>query len=116
MDTIATDYLATWNAQGEERNSLLHKHFADHATYTDPMAVAAGTAELDAVIGAVQQQFPGMTFTQIGDVDGHHQQLRFQWGLGPAGEEPIVIGFDVIVLDDDGRIADVRGFLDKVPA
>jgi hypothetical protein len=27
-----------------------------------------------------------------------------------------VIGFDVVVLDGDGKIASVHGFLDKVPA
>lgn len=116
MDTIVTDYLATWNATSDERKALLGKHFADDVSYTDPLAAATSAAELDAVIGAVQEQFAGMTFTQVGDVDAHHQQLRFQWGLGPAGEEPIVIGFDVVVLNDANRITDVRGFLDKVPA
>lgn len=116
MNTIVTDYLATWNATGDERKALLGKHFADDVTYTDPLAATSNAAELDAVIGAVQGQFAGMTFTQVGDVDAHHQQVRFQWGLGPAGEEPIVIGFDVVVLDEADRIVDVRGFLDKVPA
>ncbi|MGH8862139.1 MAG: nuclear transport factor 2 family protein, partial [Jatrophihabitantaceae bacterium] len=41
---------------------------------------------------------------------------RFAWGLGPAGAEPIVEGFDVVVLDGDDRIATVLGFLDKVPS
>ena len=27
-----------------------------------------------------------------------------------------MIGFDVVVLSEDGRIASVHGFLDKVPA
>lgn len=116
MDTIVTDYLATWNATGDERRSLLAKYFTEDVRYTDPLATASGTAELDAVIGAVQGQFEGMTFTRVGDVDAHHRQVRFQWGLGPAGEEPIVIGFDVMVLNDANRIVDVRGFLDKVPA
>ncbi|MFC6707155.1 nuclear transport factor 2 family protein [Flexivirga alba] len=115
MDTIVTDYLATWNATGDERKALLGKHFAEDVTYTDPLAAASSAAELDAVIGAVQQQFAGMTFTSVGEPDAHHQQLRFQWGLGPVGAEPIVIGFDVVVLDEANRIADVRGFLDKVP-
>lgn len=116
MHTIVTDYLATWNATGDERKALLGKYFAADVTYTDPLAAASSAAELDAVIGAVQGQFAGMTFTQVGEADAHHQQVRFQWGLGPAGEEPLVIGFDVVVLDDAGRIVDVRGFLDKVPA
>jgi hypothetical protein len=48
-------------------------------------------------------------------VDGHHEQARFSWHLGPAGAaEPVVVGFDVAVLDGD-RIGSVYGFLDKVP-
>lgn len=61
-------------------------------------------------------QFPGLVFTLVGEVDGHHQQLRFRWGLGPAGGEPVVIGSDVVVVDRQGRLQDVRGFLDLVPA
>lgn len=52
----------------------------------------------------------------MGTVDGHHQQARFQWGLGPLGDEPVVIGFDVATFEADGRLLDVFGFLDKVPS
>jgi hypothetical protein len=55
-------------------------------------------------------------FTPAGPVDAHHQQARFTWGLGPEGAEPVVIGFDVAVTGEDGRITSVHGFLDKVPA
>jgi hypothetical protein len=55
-------------------------------------------------------------FTLGGPADAHHNQARFTWHLGPAGGEPVVIGFDVVVLSEDGRIASVHGFLDKVPA
>ncbi len=49
-------------------------------------------------------------------MDAHHRQARFNWGLGPEGAEPVVIGFDVAVTGEDGRIVAVLGFLDKVPA
>jgi hypothetical protein len=63
----------------------------------------------------VQQQFPDFVFTLGGAVDAHHEQARFSWHLGPAGAaEPVVVGFDVAVLDGD-RIGSVYGFLDKVP-
>lgn len=75
----------------------------------------AGHTEISAVIAAVRDRFPGFVFTAIDDPDGHHQQVRFRWGLGPRDAEPLVIGFDVVIVDDDGRIKDVRGFLDKVP-
>ncbi|MFZ3572375.1 nuclear transport factor 2 family protein [Streptomyces sp. BH097] len=109
-------YLATWNARGEQLTKLVAEHWASDATYTDPLAEVAGHTALVALIEGVHEQFPGFVFTAVGDVDAHHRQLRFQWGLGPEGAEPPVIGFDVLVLDEAGRIQDVRGFLDKVPA
>ena len=66
-------------------------------------------------MGAAQQQFPGWVFTLGGPVDANHNQARFTWHLGPDGGEPVVIGFDVVVLYGDDRIASVHGFLDQVP-
>jgi hypothetical protein len=51
-----------------------------------------------------------------GPVDGHHNQARFGWEPGPAGSPAPIVGFDVAVSDDSGRIQTVLGFLDKVPA
>jgi hypothetical protein len=55
-------------------------------------------------------------FRLAGPVDAHHDQLRFSWELGPAGQEAPIVGFDVAIVDDDGRITTVLGFLDRVPA
>jgi hypothetical protein len=115
MSDIIEQYLATWNAAGAERADLLASHWSPAVTYVDPLAEVSGHAGVDAVIEGVQTQFPGFVFTRVGDGDAHHRQVRFQWGLGPDGAEPVVIGFDVVVLDEEGRIQDVRGFLDQVP-
>ena len=74
-----------------------------------------GRKAVEETIGAAQERFPGFAFSPVGPVDAHHQQARFTWGLGPADAEPVIVGFDVVVLDDDGRIDTVLGFLDKVP-
>lgn len=117
MNVIVTRYIDTWNAADVEiRNELLDTHWSDDCIYVDPLAEVTGRSELGAAIAAVQQQFPGFVFSQIGEADFHHGQARFQWGLGPASEEPIVIGSDVVVVDENHRIRDVRGFLDKVPS
>jgi hypothetical protein len=84
--------------------------------YTDPLGVAAGRDAIDATIGGVRGQFPGFEFRLAGEVDAHHNVARFTWELGPAGGEALVVGFDVAVLDGEGRISRVHGFLDKVPA
>jgi hypothetical protein len=116
MSDLVTNYLDCWNEDdADARRALIDLHWSETATYVDPMAEVAGREALNATIGAVRQQFPGFVFTAVGDVDAHHSQARFQWGLGPAGAEPVVIGFDVVVTDADGRIEQVLGFLDRVP-
>lgn len=116
MSDLITNYLACWNeTDGEARRTLIERHWNPSATYVDPMVAVAGHDELSAAIGAVHEQFPEFVFTPVGDVDAHHDQARFQWGLGPAGAEPVVIGFDVVVTDADGRFERVLGFLDRVP-
>jgi SnoaL-like domain len=113
----AQTYLATWNATDpEERRRLLDQHWTADVTYVDPLTAVSGRDGVSTAAAGAQEQFPDFVFSLVGEVDAHHNQLRFQWGLGPASAEPVVIGFDVLVLDQKGRIKDVRGFLDRVPA
>jgi SnoaL-like protein len=115
--TLVQRYLEAWNVSDPaERRTAIEAVFAPDARYVDPLADVTGADALDALIAGVQQQFPGMRFGPVGDVDAHHDVCRFQWGLGPEGAEPLVIGFDVATIGPDGRIAGVQGFLDRVPA
>lgn len=117
MQEIAERYIASWNeTDPQRRRKLVGELWAEDASYIDPMAEARGREEIDAVIGAVQAQFPGFAFSLTGPVDAHHRQARFSWALGPADAEPVVLGFDVAVAAEDGRLTSVLGFLDKVPA
>ena len=116
MQEIVERYLAAWNeTDASRRRKLVDELWSEDGSYTDPLADAHGRAEIDGLIGAVQQQFPGFAFTLGGPVDTHHDQARFTWHLGPDGAEPVVIGFDVAVLNGGGQIRSIYGFLDKVP-
>ncbi|HUR03777.1 MAG TPA: nuclear transport factor 2 family protein [Nonomuraea sp.] len=117
INEVITRYLAIWNETDPvARRAEIDAVWAKDGVYTDPIAVADGRDAIDATIAAVQQQFAGLTFTLAGTVDAHHDVARFTWELGPEGGEALVVGFDVAVLTEDGRIAKVHGFLDKVPA
>jgi ketosteroid isomerase-like protein len=117
MQEIIKRYLDAWNeTDGSVRRELVASLWAADGSYTDPLADVRGPDAIAGLIGAAQQQFAGLVFTLGGPVDANHNQARFTWHLGPAGGEPVVIGFDVVVLSEDGRIASVHGFLDKVPA
>ena len=113
----AEQYIAMWNEKdAAARRALIEQLWAPAGRYVDPLTAVAGQEGIDGVVQAVQGQFPGMAFTLLGPVDAHHDQARFGWALGVPGEEAVVVGFDVIEVDADGRIATVLGFLDKVPA
>jgi hypothetical protein len=117
MQEIVEQYIECWNqTDPERRRSLIGEVWAADASYTDPVADVRGRAAIDAMIAAAQQQFAGLAFSLGGPVDANHNQARFTWHLGPHGGEPLVIGFDVAVLDASGQIQAVHGFLDQVPA
>ena len=110
-------YIATWNEKDSaRRKAAINELWAEDASYIDPMVAAEGRDAIDATIAAVQEQFPDFTFRLAGNPDAHHNLVRFTWELGPEGAEAVVIGFDVAVATEDGRLRDVHGFLDKVPA
>lgn len=98
---MAQRYIDTWNeTDPAARRAAVDQLYTEDARYVDPLGVADGREAIAALIGAVQQQFPGFSFRLAGSVDGHHDQARFGWEFGP----------------DAGRIQTVLGFLDKVPA
>jgi hypothetical protein len=114
---LADRYVAMWNATDPTvRRTLVDDLCAAEVRYTDPLADVAGRDQLDGLIAAVQQQFPGFTFVLSGGVDAHHGQARFGWDLGPSGAPAPVAGFDVITVDDAGQVNRVLGFLDRVPS
>jgi hypothetical protein len=115
---VAEAYIAIWNDQNPTtRRARIEALFTEDVTFVDPLADIQGWDAIDQLIAGAQSQFAGLTFSVAGNADGHHDIARFTWHLNaPKTEEPIVIGFDVVALDDTTRITQVHGFLDKVPA
>lgn len=113
--SIAETYIAFWNAADPaERARLYEAGFRADAAYADPLMRGAGAAEIAALAVGAQQRFPGFAFRLLGPADGHGEFVRFRWALGPAGAEAPIEGSDVVKLSG-GRIAEVIGFLDKLP-
>ncbi len=114
---LAERYLAAWNeTEPAARRRAVAEVFTEDARYVDPLADAEGRDAVEATIAAVQQQFPGFVFRLTGPADGHHEQVRFSWELGPAGGAAPIAGSDVALLDGTDRMHLVLGFLDRVPA
>jgi len=117
ISSVIQRYIDVWNeTDAVRRRQLIAEVFAEDAAYTDPLAAVRGHEGIDQFVAAAQAQFTGLHFSLGGPIDAHHDQARFTWHLGaPGATEPVVIGFDVAVLNN-GRLGEVFGFLDKMPS
>ena len=118
LTAIVDKYLAAWNeTDAADRRRQIDELWAADGTYTDPLAAVAGRDGFSQLIGAAQQQFSELQFVRGATYDEHHNVVRFTWALVPApGAEPVVIGFDVAEVNEEGQISNVYGFIDKMPA
>ncbi|NEB92033.1 hypothetical protein [Streptomyces bauhiniae] len=67
-----------------------------------------GTEDLVARVTEAHDQFvagQGLRFRAGGEPVGHHGALAFNWLMTPGDSENVLaVGFDVVLLDEDGRI------------
>jgi hypothetical protein len=112
---LAEDYIVLWNEADQSRRvALLATTWTATATYVDPLMHGMGHSEIDGLIAGVQAKFPDFRFSLLKPADGFGDYVRFSWGLGPEGREPIIRGTDFVARDGD-QIKSVVGFLDQVP-
>lgn len=113
---LAVAYIEAWNeTDAGQRRRLIEKAFDASVSYVDPIMKGDGHDGIDALIATVHQRFPGFRFTLMDGVDGHGDNIRFSWELGPAGVEAPIQGTDFATIAG-GRLQSVTGFLDRVPA
>ena len=111
----AERYLAVWNeTDAARRRALIAESWVEAATYVDPLMCGEGREQINSLVEAVQNRFPGFRFELIGTADGYGDNLRFSWGLGPANGEALIKGTDFAELEG-GKLKSVRGFIDQLP-
>ena len=115
-ETTTTDqtidtYFTAWNEPDRDaRVALVAQAFTADGHYVDPLSDVAGTDGIADMMEGVRAQFPGATLQRTGDIDAHHNLLRFPWSATGADGAVIVVGIDVCVMADDGRVQALAGF------
>jgi hypothetical protein len=108
--TIET-YFAMWNeADRTARLAHIAEAWSPECHYVDPLNDVTGHEALADMVEGVRAQFPGATLQRTGDIDAHHNVLRFPWSATGEDGAVIVAGIDVCVLADDGRLQALAGF------
>ena len=115
LTDLVDRYFAAWNeTDAPRRRALLERTWTDDAAYVDPLGHADGVDGINAMIAAVQAQFPGCRLRRTSDVDAHNAFVRFAWEMAPDGAEPVAGGVDFGQVVGD-RLHAITGFLDFAP-
>ena len=108
-------YIATWNeTNSQRRKDLIARTWTEDSSYVDPLVHGDGRSGIDAMIEAVQNQFPGLKSRRVSDVDTHNDRLRFKWELGPEGGPAVAGGVDFGVTRGS-MLQTITGFIDFAP-
>jgi hypothetical protein len=109
-------YFDAWNeTDGTRRRELIAATWTVDADYRDPLLAGAGHDGIDAMIRAVHERFPQHRFRRTSEIDSFADRLRFSWELTTPAGDAIVKGSDFGVVDAQGHLRAVTGFLDEVP-
>ena len=110
---LADRYLAAWNEpDADRRNALIAKAWEPDGTYLDPMFASESHAGISEMIAGFLGAYPGHTFTRVGEVEEHHDRLRFRWQLTNADGEVQMLGTDIATRAPGGLLAEIVGFFD----
>ena len=115
VEQLIDRYIAAWNeTDPATRRTLIARAWTEDGSYLDPLMRGEGHDGIDAMIGGAQAQFPGYRFRRTGELDTHHDRVRFSWELGSEGGPALAEGVDFGVVSE-GRLQTITGFLDFAP-
>jgi hypothetical protein len=110
VKTLINGYLAVWNeADSTARQQLLGQVWADEGHYTDPQSDGKGREALNQIITQFHSNLAGSRFALDGQIDHHHNFVRFRWTLTLA-DGSVIQGMDFGEIAAENRLSRIVGF------
>jgi hypothetical protein len=118
LNLFAQRYIAVWNEPDPElRRKAIAELFAVDAVHLTPSQEVRGHEELEVRIGTAYEKWVkpgGHVFRAAPNANGHHDAVRFNWHMVHLASDTVVsVGFDFIILDQDGLIVSDHQFVDS---
>ena len=112
-NVIVGKYFEMWNeTDPARRRAVVEAVWTPDAQSIDPIASVTGWQAIEQFVITLQTQYPAHAVLLDGEVDEHHDRIRFSWVIkNPAGKV-ILSGIDCVRLAKDGRFAELTGFFD----
>jgi hypothetical protein len=96
------------------RRAAIDEIFTDDCVFYEPGGLYRGRDEIDRVAGAIKATHPDFRYQPIAEPEELGNGGRVLWVSGRDGEPPAYAGTDFII-SQDGRIAALYLFFDKLP-
>lgn len=105
-------HFSIWNdADSQSRESKFDQVYASDFFVADQSGVSAGYAQVNRLIGQLQETHAGFRFTPA-PITWNHGVGRVVWSYGPRGNSDQVHGEDIFTIKD-GKLASAHVFLDR---
>jgi hypothetical protein len=109
MNAFVEKYISIWNEPDQTaRRRLIRELWVADAQHLAKTLEAVGYDGIESRVTTAYEKWvkeKGCVFRLRDGVDGHHGTIKLRWEMLPAGGgEVISIGFDFLVLAEDGRI------------
>jgi hypothetical protein len=117
INELVQRYVALWNERDADlrRQEIVTLWTEDGAHFTKSLEARGHDAIAERVASA-HARFVGSgqyVFRAIDNVDSHHDTVRFNWTMAPAGGGDVTsVGFDFLILAPDGRIREDYQFIE----
>jgi hypothetical protein len=108
-NALVERYMAIWNEPDEAvRASEIAELWAPEGVHQILDFIMKGHATIAGRVGRAYVQWveqQNHLFRSAGDVMSYENVVTFHWEMVPAGKEEVIsVGFDFLILDDQGRI------------
>jgi hypothetical protein len=97
------------------RRAAIDENFAEDCVFHEPKGVYRGRNEIDRVAGSIKATHPDFRYQSIAGPEELGNGGRILWVSGRPRDAPAYAGTDFVIAQD-GRIAAVNLFFDKLPS
>ena len=95
----------------QKRRNNIARLWAEDGIFVDHNTRYEGHSGIDNAVAWLAEKFPNFVFTERGTLQAFNGVGKIDWGFGPAGEEAVITGIDVLVMKGD-RIGALYTFVD----
>lgn len=106
--------LSVWNTTDVRRQATLVEASLEHNIhFVDPKNNIIGRNAFLTMVSKVQKEIPNARYSRASDIDVQNNFCRYHWAIH-IDEKLIMPGFDVVEINDAGKIVKVIGFFGEL--